>query len=64
MGIKQGGLGDCWLLGAISAFSEVPERITDNLFVNPEQSTNGVYRFKFWVKDKWVYVNVNDELPY
>ena len=31
--VKQGELGDCWLLGAFAAFAEVPGGI-QNLFVN------------------------------
>lgn len=61
-GTQQGGLGDCWFLAACAALAEVPERI-ESVFVNKEYSKNGIFRTKFWVKNKWHFVNVDDRLP-
>ena len=61
-GVKQGQLGDCWFLAAASAVSEEPDRMK-NVIVNTDYSKNGIFRFNFWVIDKWVSVNVDDRLP-
>ena len=61
-GTQQGGLGDCWFLAACAALAEVPERI-ESVFVNKEYSKAGIFRTKFWVKNEWHYINVDDRLP-
>lgn len=62
-GIAQGGLGDCWFLSAISSISEVPNRIERLIPWTGDYPKNGIFRMNFWVKDKWVSVNVDDRLP-
>ena len=61
-GVKQGQLGDCWFLAAASAVSEEPDRMK-NVIVNTDYSASGIFRFNFWVIDKWVSVNIDDRLP-
>jgi len=62
-GIHQGRVGDCWFLASLSALAEEPHRITD-LIENPHSyPESGAFRFKFWVKDKWVGINIDDRLP-
>jgi len=45
-GIQQGGLGDCWWLGAASSLAEHPERIK-KLFTNMD-ANKGIYEFEFF----------------
>ena len=61
-GIDQGKIGDCWFLAAISAVAEQPERI-ERIFVNKEYSKAGIFRTRWWIKDQWYYINVDDRLP-
>jgi len=61
-GIKQTGLSDCWFLASVASVAEDPSRILD-IMANRQYSTHGIFRFKFWVVDKWVHVNVDDRLP-
>ena len=61
-GVSQGGLSDCWFVAAASALAEDPEKIKDVIY-NQQYSGVGMFRFKFWVVDKWVWVNIDDRLP-
>ena len=40
--LNQGGVGNCWIISAISAIAEVPGRVT-NLMLNDEISEAGIY---------------------
>lgn len=62
-GIKQGSLGDCWFLAAIAAVAEEPARITRLIANHSQYPKSGIFRFNFWVKDKWVGMNIDDRLP-
>lgn len=42
--------------------AEKPKRIED-VIVNKDYSAGGIFRFKFWVRDNWYYVNIDDRLP-
>ena len=61
-GVAQGQLGDCWFLASASAVAEQPKRIL-KVIENQEYSPEGIFRFKFWVRNKWVGVNIDDRLP-
>ena len=64
-GIKQGGLNDCWFMAGVTALAENPERLNNVIHVNSRKSYNyqGIFRYYFWVKDKWVPINIDDRLP-
>jgi len=62
--IKQGALGDCWLLGAIAAYTEVPGGI-QNIFVNRERSPRGKYVVNLYCANekKFVEIEIDDTIP-
>lgn len=62
--VRQGSIGNCWFLSAISALSEVPGRI-ERIFVNPdnELSANGIYAVNFYTLGVPHTVIVDDYLP-
>ena len=64
-GIKQGSLSDCWFLAGVTALAETPSRLYQNVHKNSRQNYNptGVYRYFFWIQNKWVPINVDDQLP-
>ena len=61
-GVAQQGLADCWFLAAASAMAEDPNRIY-KVMEDSEYNDAGIFRFKFWVENKWIPINVDDRLP-
>jgi len=50
------------LLAAASAVAEVPARIK-SITWNDSYDKKGAFRFYFWVKNKWLAINIDDRLP-
>lgn len=64
-GIKQGGLSDCWFLAGAAALAEDATRMWPVVDKNSRDnySPTGVFRYYFWVQNKWVPINIDDRLP-
>lgn len=60
--IKQGQLGNCWFLCAISGLAEKPAMV-EKLFIDREVNESGFYRVKVCKNGEWVVVVVDDYFP-
>jgi calpain-15 len=62
--VKQGVLGNCWLISAIAAMAEFPGAV-QNMMPTKERSRRGKYSLRLWnvPKKKWVVVTVDDQIP-
>ena len=63
--ILQGGLGDCWLLCALSCLAEFPNFIKNNIFITKDVSESGKYELKLYdvKKQDWIIVTIDDLIP-
>jgi hypothetical protein len=61
--IRQGHIGDCWLISAIIALAEKPH-LLKKLFVEPKISKNGIYSVRICRAGEWKIVEVDDSVPY
>ena len=60
--IKQGMLGVCYLLAAVSALAEFPDRVR-KIFVNQESNKYGIYGLNFVIQGIPTEVVVDDYIP-
>lgn len=61
--IDQGGLGDCYLMAAISSLAEFPERIK-KLFINKSINASGIYGLVFYINGEATPVIVDDHFMF
>jgi hypothetical protein len=60
--IKQGQLGDCWLMCSLSSIAEFPKLVED-LFVTKETNANGVYEVRICKGGIWRSITLDDYFP-
>lgn len=63
--VKQGALGDCWLLAAVASLCQY-QRLLCKVVPQDQNFKDGycgLFRFNFWQYGKWVEVVVDDRLP-
>eukprot|EP00437_Effrenium_voratum_P019888 CAMPEP_0181460028 /NCGR_PEP_ID=MMETSP1110-20121109/33129_1 /TAXON_ID=174948 /ORGANISM="Symbiodinium sp., Strain CCMP421" /LENGTH=943 /DNA_ID=CAMNT_0023584565 /DNA_START=32 /DNA_END=2860 /DNA_ORIENTATION=+ len=63
--VYQGGIGDCWLIAAISCVCEFPGYVRDHLFQTKELSNDGKYEIWLyhWPTKEWRLVVIDDFIP-
>lgn len=64
MDVRQGALGDCWLMCSISCLASNPGRIR-NLFTPKTLSADGKYTVKLFdvITDSWVDIEIDERVP-
>uniref|UniRef100_A0A2C9KC99 Calpain-B n=1 Tax=Biomphalaria glabrata TaxID=6526 RepID=A0A2C9KC99_BIOGL len=63
--VRQGELGDCWLLAAVASLTCNP-KLFENVVDSRQTFTEnycGLFKFKFWHQGEWQEVVVDDRLP-
>lgn len=60
--IKQGRLGDCWFMCALSSIAE-RAALVERLFITKNVQPHGVYKVQFCKGGEWVEVTVDDYFP-
>jgi len=61
--IDQGSLGDCWLLAAMGALTEWPDRIKKIFNFQETYPDNGQLSVYLWTYGKQHRVQIDDRLP-
>jgi calpain-15 len=60
--IRQGEIGDCYLLGALGVLATQP-KLVRNLITPQRLSPNGIYQIKLFISGKWETIIIDDFLP-
>ena len=65
--IKQGKLGDCWLLSSVAALLSKPKLMKRVVMypynVMPDARQCGIFRFRFYHLGEWIDILIDDILP-
>ncbi|KAJ1157910.1 hypothetical protein NDU88_010607 [Pleurodeles waltl] len=64
--IRQGELGDCWVLSVIGAMTIRPHFLENVIPTNQgfNHKYAGIFHFRFWQYGDWVDVVIDDKLPF
>jgi len=60
--VVQGGLGDCWFVGALAILATSGNDLIEHMFVGNDMK-RGEFECKFYKDGKWITVEVDDRLP-
>ncbi len=60
--IKQGQLGDCWLMCSLASIAEFPIFV-ENIFLQTTASEYGVYQLRLCKNGNWIVVTLDDYFP-
>lgn len=62
--IKQGQLGDCWLLAGVSSLSRFPSAVR-KLFLQQFRSSTGIYNIRLFDAkvSRWKWLSIDERLP-
>jgi hypothetical protein len=61
--VKQGSLGNCYLLSVCSVIAEFPNRLK-SIFIINEQNRSGIYCLKFYVEGETKQIVIDDRIPF
>mmetsp|Transcript_44735 Transcript_44735/g.104230 ORF Transcript_44735/g.104230 Transcript_44735/m.104230 type:complete len:501 (-) Transcript_44735:90-1592(-) len=63
--IRQGTLGDCWLVSSFAAIAEYPDRVR-SLFKQSALTDDGKYDIRLYdpLAEEWTVVTIDDRLPF
>ncbi|KAK6181228.1 hypothetical protein SNE40_009128 [Patella caerulea] len=63
--VRQGELGDCWLLAAVASLTCSEALFAKVVPMDQDFTTDycGIFKFNFWHQGEWVEVVVDDRLP-
>lgn len=62
--IKQGSLGDCWFIAALSNLLYDEDILWKVVPLEQSfQKYHGIFHFRFWLYDDWIDVVIDDRLP-
>lgn len=62
MDVKQGKLGDCWLLSSIASLAEHP-KLVERIILTKQANKHGYYRIKLCKMSKWKILTLDDYVP-
>jgi len=60
--VMQGGVGDCWLLSAISVVALYP-KLLDRIIVPSVHAAQGVFHIRLFLDGKWENILIDDLFP-
>ena len=60
--IRQGALGNCYFLSALTCLAEVPERI-ERLFISKQPNPEGLYGIEVCKNGEWLQILLDDYFP-
>ena len=60
--IRQGHLGNCYFLSALSALAEYPMRVRE-VFLTPERNKSGVYAVRVFTQGTFSTIVIDDYIP-
>eukprot|EP00347_Sterkiella_histriomuscorum_P020362 403338099 len=60
--IKQGSIGNCYFLSALSSLAQYPERVL-NMFENLQEQKIGKYTIRFYIQGEPKLITIDDFIP-